>query len=506
MIKSSPVYLTILLIAFIFISRLASAQVFTEVAAPAGINHVFHFGDFHLGGGATVIDLNNDGWEDVYIAGGSNPDALYLNNTDGTFTDIHSICGINTDHVITQGAVAGDINNDGFKDLFITTRADAATFSNNQPNLLYLNNGDGTFTDITVSSGIYLDSVFSTATAFGDVNLDGLVDLYVGNWVDIPLSDLFDPEGYIQLRELGDGDPNILYINNGDLTFSSVGDSYGVDITGLAWAINLTDYDNDGDLDIMVANDFGTRHLPSSLLRNDYPSPSFTDVSESSGFAEVPIFAMGIATGDYNEDGWLDYYLTDISKNTLYKNNGDGTFTDQSCQNGTKYIDWYFGEDSVVAVGWGANFLDYDNDSYLDLFVANGQLNPLTGQGLDTLYNPNKIFRNLGDYTFSDVSADAGVEDIFRARGSLTFDYDRDGDQDLLVINQVNWTGYGEGTNPKSLLYRNDAPSGNWLKVQLIGTNSGGRDAVGSRIRVKAGGRTLIRECQGCEIGFLFSN
>ena len=261
-----------------FIPLSSNAQFFKDVAEEANIEHVFDVGDYHFGGGAAVIDYNNDGWEDVFIAGGVNNDALYHNNGDGTFTNVANESGIFnvTKNALTMGAVAGDFDNDGYKELYITTRGTTNDYNDYIPNYLLKNNGDGTFSDISLSSGIAQDTAFSTCATLGDVNLDGLLDIYVGNFFSVPVSEVMDEYGFA-ITSFRPGDYNYLYINNGNLTFEEVGEAMGCNDQGTAWSVVFTDYDNDADMDIYIANDFGF-FLPNALYRNEYPENYFTDV------------------------------------------------------------------------------------------------------------------------------------------------------------------------------------------------------------------------------------
>ncbi len=473
----------------------AQAQSFTEVSISCGINSVFDFGDFHFGGGAAVIDYNNDGWEDLYVVGGVNPDALYHNNGDGTFTDVIASANMEqTDSVLTMGAIAGDFDNDGYTDLYLTTRCWAHDLNAWAPNLLYKNNGDGTFTDVSVASLTANDTSFSTSAAFGDYNNDGLLDIYVLNFLGVPVYDILDSATTAGIGNVRPGSPSFLYKNNGDGTFTDVAVQTAVVDSGCGWATVFTDFDLDNDLDIYVANDFGKQTRPNALYQNEFPADTFADISIPS-LTDAKINAMGIAVGDYNEDGWLDYYVTDLDTNIMYKNNGDGTFENTTISSGTIDSGWEIPVHKA-SVGWGANFFDFDHDTYLDLFVCNGSLNPMITMHdqVDTFLNKNTMFRNNGNGTFNDVSAMTGLDDPQRGRGSVMFDFDNDGDMDLVVINQVHYPGYGINENPKVQLYRNDeVNSNNWFKVKLQGTLSN-FNGIGSRVRIVIGTRSLIRE------------
>ncbi len=480
------------------------SQDFTEVALESGIDHLFHVGDYLFGGGAAVIDFDKDGWEDVFIAGGANADKLYKNNGDGTFTNVLIGSGLEVmADILTIGAIAGDLDNDGDKDLFVSTRSPIADLNVYVANFLFLNNGDGTFSDISEPSNIGKGVTFSASATLGDINNDGYLDIYVGNFLGLPMNEILGEDGFPIQGGGHPGSDNYLYINNGDMTFTDIAEAAKVTNGGTAWSVVFSDYDNDHDVDLYLANDFGPFLYPNALYRNNHPESRFSNVSIQSN-TNVSMLGMGIAVGDYNEDGWLDYYVTNMSTNVLLKNNQDGTFDNviegSGCEStGWEMIDKSTGEEGhVAAIGWGANFFDYDHDSYLDLFVANGSLNPLV-EGtttIDTSHNANELYRNKGDGTFEWVG-NSGLGHETRGRGSVTFDYDKDGDLDILVVVQNNFEGYTCINESRALLYRNDTENeSNWLQIKTIGKEQN-RDGMGARLRITMGDRSLIREVDG---------
>jgi hypothetical protein len=487
---------TLLSLIYLNLSFLGGAQTFNDITVGAGINHVYDYGDFHFGGGAAVIDYDNDGYEDLYLVGGTNPDALYKNNGDGTFTDVFAGTGISeTDTVITIGAIAGDINNDGYADLFITTRSSVSDYDRWTYNLLYLNNGDGTFSNISSSAGIYNKTSFSTSAAMADYNKDGYLDIYVLNFLGVPIYSLLDSSTASGIPGTPrPGSDNFLFTNNGDMTFTENAISMGVVDSGCGWATIFSDFNGDSNLDLYTANDFGPKCRPNGLYINNYPTSSFTDFSAGSN-TNAAINAMGVDAGDINEDGMLDYYVTDLDTNILYVNMGAGIFSDETISKNVINSGWQLPGGHRASVGWGANFFDYDHDSYIDLFVCNGALNPMMTQTnqVDTFYNPNIMYHNGPSFTFTEMGSSLGLDDPQRGRGSVIFDYDNDGDMDLFVVNQRHYQGYGINENPTSKLYQNNAASGNWLKVALQGSAANSQ-GIGSLISLYSNGRKLIRE------------
>lgn len=485
MIFSKNIWFHCLFLAVCLCSVQTYGQGFVNVNVPSNIFFlVDHQG--YMGGGGAFFDYDLDGHLDIYIAGGEDRDRLYKNNGNGTFTDMSLMAGLDsTATVYTHGIVTGDIDNDGDRDLYLTTW-DMNNVQAYSRNYLYENNGDGTFTDISESAGIHLDSTWSTAATFLDYNLDGYLDIYVVNYVEY-VAFLRDS----LTNEINGFDhtcfPNYFYINNGDNTFTEQAVAYGLDDIGCGLAVAATDYDSDGDTDIMVANDFGEWVVPNKLYRNDYPMDGFSDVSAASS-ADVGIYGMGVAIGDYNEDGHLDYYITNLGSNALLQSQGDGTFVEFAAAADVLNTSY----ESLLVTSWGTAFFDYDNNTSLDLGVTNGYVPAAEFIGTTNL-DPNKMYNNNGDGTFSDVSESLGLADENVGRGMAIGDYDNDGDVDILVMNLSVFVT----DNPLVNLYRNDTGgNNNWSKVYLEGTNSN-RDAFGAQVRLFADGRSFIREIGG---------
>ena len=493
----------------IFAQYSNSPVIFKDVTETAGINFVHSAGKRSsllpedVGSGAAFADYNNDGHIDLYIVNNPGPlhaevteaspgNVLYRNNGDGTFTDVTAEAGVG-DRGYGMGCIFGDYDNDGDLDLYVT---------NYEQNVLYRNSGDGTFTDVTAEAGVG-DTRWGTGAAFGDYDNDGDLDLYVPNYIDHDLDKLAEAQkvsmqyGQSVPRILNphsfEPQDNVLYRNNGDGTFTDVTAELGVESRGgRSLQAIFTDFDLDGDLELYVANDLS----PNFLYRNNGDG-TFTDVSDASWAADFR-GSMGLATGDYDGDGDLDLFMSHWieQENALYTNlwteeraMGGNSSKTEDMQSIHLVDDSYgasLGEESLKYVGWGTDLFDYDNDGDLDIFVANGH----TFQYLDNydLLIPQKdqFFRYEGDGVFADVSAATGVAALpYRVGRGVAFgDYDNDGDVDIFIVNNHG---------PAVLLRNEGGNHNNWLHVKLIGTQ-GNRDAVGARIRLKAGNRIQLRE------------
>ncbi|MEM9022936.1 MAG: CRTAC1 family protein, partial [Bacteroidota bacterium] len=459
----------------------AWAQTFTEVRQDAGISGFCTNQNAH-GAGTAFFDYDNDGFEDLYVVSGNGMDQLYHNEGDGTFRRVTIEAGIDTTEALnTFGVVTGDVDNDGFRDIFVTTGG----VSNN---LLFMNNGDGTFSERSASANI-TQVANSTGAAMGDINLDGWLDIYVTNYIEFDAF-ITDSNG-IGIGFAHDCHDDFFYLNNGNGTFSEIGGALSIADSGCGFQVAFTDYDMDRDQDIYVINDFGAWVKPNGLYRNNYPAFDFTDVSAASGM-DVAIYGMGIAIGDYDEDLDLDYYVANLGRNVLLQNQGNGVTVDVTDSAG---VEDTFVNDPVLTVGWGTGFLDYDNDAYLDLYVVNGFI--FTPPFLfNDQKNPNKLYRNnQADGTFTDVSVQEGVSDSTISRGYAHADYDRDGDLDLVIGPTLCSVPASPPTQIR--FYRNDLQNGkHWLQVELQGV-TGNRDGYGALVYAFAGGRKFLREING---------
>jgi len=474
-------------------STAGSAISLADVTRAAGI-------DFHLTcgslekhyimetmcGGVAVFDYDNDGWMDIYFVNGSTLDdlragkchtgKLYHNNHDGTYTDVTARSGL-THCGWGFGVAVGDYDNDGWDDLYVT-------YLNG--GILYHNNYDGTFTDVTAKAGVGNTGNWGTSAAFGDYDNDGKLDLYVANYVALDLEHLpaFGEGPFCQYRGIPvscgprglKGARDRLYHNNGDGTFTDVTEKLNIDPDsyyglGVLWL----DYDNDGCLDLYVANDSS----PSLLYHNNCHG-GFDEVGAQAGVAYSadgrPQAGMGIDSADYDHDGWPDIVKTNFSddSNNLYHNDRDGTFTDMAGPAG-------FGPISIPYLGFGVKFADLDNDGWPDIFVANGHVNPQVDQhsfGVTYAERPF-LFRNLEDGKFEEIGIRTGaaLSRRYVGRGAAVGDFENRGAEDVLMT----------VLDGSPVLLRNrTANTNHWITIKTVGTQSN-RDGFGARVRVKAG-------------------
>ena len=383
------------------------------------------------GAGCAFLDYDSDGWMDIYLVNSGNfqnpnaPNALYRNNGNDTFTDLTKEAGVGNTS-FGSGICVGDYDNDGWEDIYIC---------NFGKNVLYRNLGDGTFSDVTEKSGVEEHS-WSTSATFFDADSDGDLDLYVANYLIYSV----ETDG-CQLESLRvycgpDNYPpanDSFYRNNGDGTFQNDSISAGLVHSGRGFGVITGDYDNDGDRDIFVANDLS----PNFLYRNNGDG-QFEEIGFLAGVAlsedGTVGNGMGIDLSDYNNDGSLDLVVTNYQSqvNTVYRNDLDGFFTDVSFVSGT-------GLPSFPLLSWGCGFVDVDNDGWRDLFVVNGHIHDNIDQfdDIGDYAQPKQLFRNLRTGTFLDMSSKSGKALIEPqvSRGAAFGDYDNDGDIDILINN-----------------------------------------------------------------------
>ena len=466
---------------------------FTEIAAQAGITfkHVFSPEKKYIvesmSGGVALFDYDNDGYLDIYFVNSLTVDlaakhqktksALYHNNGDGTFTEVTDKAGVG-DVGFGMGVAVGDYNNDGFDDLYVTCLG---------RNHLFKNNGNGTFTDVTNKAGVG-DPRWSTGAAFLDYDNDGKLDLFVSNYVDFDLDHLpeFGKGRTCQFKGVpvqcgprglpGAGDS--LYHNNGDGTFTDVSKKAGVSDPNGYYGLGVicSDFDEDGYVDIFVAND----STPNFLYHNNGDG-TFKEIGFTSGTAVNESGSeqgcMGVTVGDYDRDGKLDLFITnfDDEYNILYHNDGHNAFTDVS-------YTAKLAEVSLPYVGWGTKFFDYDNDGWLDLFVVNGHAYPQR----DHYRQRELLHHNNRDGTFSEVAAQMGTALMQErvGRGAAFGDIDNDGDIDI-VVNDLDGS--------PQLLRNDGGNSNNSVLIKTVGVNSN-RDGIGARVKVVSGDLTQIDE------------
>jgi hypothetical protein len=451
----------------------------SEGASIAGIQHNAQMCDIDMPGqgGAAWFDYNDDGWYDLYLTGGCARDALFRNDGGGSFTNVTFEAGFGVLYnVETDGVTTGDFNSDGYPDVLVTTFKSSANF-------LFLNNGDETFQQIQWAGDS--DTANSFSAVFGDIDLDGWLDIYICNWsTDFEVT-IDGPSVSV------DSKPNYYYRNNGDGTFSERAEQAEIgDSLGCALGVLLTDFDNDQDPDILVANDLGyfNGNSPNQLFRNQYPLDAFTEESEVFDL-NVEMNGMGMAKADINLDGVFEYYITNRTNDKLLVREGGG-FEDQAVQRGLKndsvWVDDF--SEKTANVGWGAAFMDLDNDMDEDLMVANGSL----GYGvLLPALDSNKLYLNDGLGNFTNISRTSGVADTYVSRALAYCDYNLDGKLDVFVgvTDEVDGTHY-------SMLYRNISPDQNWLQVKCKGVQNN-RDGIGAVVRLYVNDIMQTREIGG---------
>ena len=491
--------------------RTDTQPLFVDVTAKAGITFVhksgassdkFMFETF--GSGVAWIDYDNDGFPDLYFVNGApgSSNALYHNNKDGTFTDVTERAGVAANgggkegpaaKAYKTGVAVGDYDNDGYLDLYVTAFG---------PNILFHNNGDGTFRDVTATAGVAGGPAeWSTSTGFFDYDRDGRLDLYVVNYLDYRL----DENPYCGLRKEGyrmychptqfDGMADRLFHNNGDGTFTDVSKQAGIaNPAGKGLGVTFCDYDRDGDTDIYVANDT----VRNFLYRNNGDG-TFTDVAYAAGVGfdsnGKPQAGMGTDCADFDGNGYPDIFVTNFSEelNALYQNRGDGTFEDVSATTGMG--------SAFLRLGFGTRMFDFDNDGDLDIYVTNGHV-------IDNvkLYQPNLsyaqkdlLFENIGG-KFRDISARGGpalqVDRI--GRGLAVADFDNDGKLDVVITSLgqrpvllKNQSGQ-PALSERSTSARVEGPA-NWLMIRAKGKKSNSF-GLGATVKLQTSEGLQVRE------------
>jgi enediyne biosynthesis protein E4 len=477
---------------------------FANVARPAGLDALTVFGGREVnryllettGCGAAWLDYDGDGRLDAFLVNGTTlagfpkgqepTHHLYRNRGDGTFEDVTRKAGLAVGGW-GQGVCAGDADNDGDSDLYVTS------FGQNR---FFRNRGDGTFEDATRAAGLgSVATRWGTGCAMIDYDRDGRLDIFAANYIDLDLATAPTPDsGLCRYKgvKVACGPPglkggkNVLYRNRGDGTFADVSEAAGITRAAGTYGLGAVtlDFDDDGWTDLYVANDSN----PSTLYRNRRDG-TFEDVGVRSGCAfsqdGKPQAGMGLAVGDYDRNGFQDIFKTNFAgdTSTLYANTGDGHCEDRTFLGGIGL--------NTRWLGWGTGFLDLDNDGWLDLFLVNGHVYPEVAQiPTEAAYAQRKVvYRNRGDGRFEDVSERLGapVTTPRPGRGAAFGDYDDDGDLDVLVNN----------VNDVPDLYRLDSsPGAHWVAFRLTGRVSN-RSAIGARVRLTAAGVTRTDEVRG---------
>ncbi len=443
-----------------------------------------------MGAGAAWLDYDNDGYLDLYLVNSAATkayqppqplrSALYRNNRDGTFTDVTDKAGIAASGLFGMGVAVGDYDNDGYPDLYVIGYGRS---------LLYHNNRDGTFIDVTAKAGVANTGKWGSSGAWFDYDHDGRLDLIVANYLD------FTPERNLICAEAGHrsychpnkyrGQAPTLFHNNGNGTFTDVSRSSKIGLkAGNGLGVVCFDFNGDGWTDVFIAND----SMENFLFANRGDG-TFQEIGIAAGVAlsddGKAEAGMGVDAADYDRDGRLDLFVTHLDRelNRLYRNLGNGSFEDTTMSS-------KIGAGNFRLSGFGTRFIDYDNDGWRDLFIANGHvLDNIELFHADTAYAEKKtVYRNQRG-AFLDVTAQLGpalsIPSVSRAAAFA--DYDNDGDIDVLVTNN--------GQEPQ--LLRNDGGNRNhWLELQLTGVRSN-RDGAGARVRLTAGGVTVVDECKG---------
>lgn len=420
---------------------------FSERASILGVG--VNLGDAYLGTGVSVFDYNKDGWDDITLASGENDRVRFFRNVFGSFVEDNFI---DLPPYQTKQINWVDFDNDGDYDLFVTSDTDG--------NRLFENDGHFNFTDITESADLPTRNLFTYGASWGDYNNDGYLDVFICNRDEFNLDV-----------------PNYLFKNNGDGTFTDVSVEAGIKITSdMSFCAVFFDFNNDGFQDIYVSND---KYIIANTLYQNNGDGTFTDVSESSGTG-VSIDAMSVTIADYNYDGWLDIYITNGTEgNVFFRNNGDGTFTNIATATGTLFNSF----------GWGAVFLDAENDTDLDLYVSGNYIpNPI--------YLSSAFYENNGQGMYS-IPTNSGLgNDTGDSYSNAIGDFNNDGLPDILVTNS---------SNENLFLFQNQTTTANkWLKVALHGTQSN-RDGIGSWIEISINGNKQYRYTL-CGEGYLSQN
>src|ERR1700761_31678 len=484
----------------VFCARSQTQPLFIEVPpSSSGIEWVHqnassveHYLPETLGPGCAFLDFDNDGWMDIFLVNSGPCDfwkpskpvrnALYKNNRNGTFTDVTEKAGV-TGTFFGMGVAVGDYDNDGFPDMFVTAYGNC---------ILYKNNHDGTFSDVTQRAGLATPG-WTTSAVWFDYDNDGRLDLFVCSFVDYSGAHKFEcgdnklGKHYYCIPRVFKPTASFLYHNNGDGTFTEV--SKGTDIAkalGKGLGVVATDINNDGRMDLFVANDT----VQNFLFVNRGPGPNSSwkweeiALQAEVGFSDngQPRSGMGVDASDVDGDGWQDLFVANVDqeKFSLYLNNKDETFRDAAQVNGVAQA-------TRLLSGWGLKYFDYDNDGAIDLILANGHPDDMIDSYSQqvTYKEPLLLFHQGPDHKLHNVTSEAGptFQRHYAARGLAVGDYDNDGAMDVLIANNGG---------PPLLLKNNAAKGCNWLGLTLEGVHAN-RDAIGAKICWTVSGKKRCR-------------
>jgi len=476
-------FLTLLL----FVTTGRTQKLFTEVSSEIGVDYKYPGTDLQMAGaGLVVIDVNNDGWEDFYQCGGVFDSKLWLNKK-GKFQDASKEYGFEAlNGYFVQGALAFDMDNDGFDELFIANYGIGMERGDKKNPVLMKNNKGNGFEAWPID--VLPIGDYTSATAC-DVNKDGFTDLYITNYISSMGEKDMDSSG----TEMGyDGVclENKLLINIQGEKFVESAQKYGVHDNGCGLAAHFSDIDFDGDQDLMLANDFGTwTNLGNRYFRNDFPEEHFTDLSDSMGFNQK-MYGMCISGVDFDQDADLDYYVTNIGQNYFLHIEGNRFVDDAK----TTKMDLTFVKDSIRGTSWSALFFDYEFDGDLDFYLARGNVLALIPK---TAYkDPNMFFINE-KAKFKDVSENSGVNCIMSHRGAAFVDFDHDGDIDLISnVVKLPWASFAK-LEQKIKIYRNEVQPMNYVKIKLIGVDGVNSNCFGTTIVSEQQGKKMIQEVDG---------
>ncbi len=476
------------------LSQIRSPIQLQDITEQSGITFVHtdgHSGEYYImenvTGGLALFDYDNDGWMDIYFlngaplkgtpAGKPPTDALYRNEGNGRFRDVTVAAGVG-EAGFGLGIAVADYDNDGDPDIYV---------NNFGPNVLYRNEGDGTFTDVTIAAGVGVGDFMGAGVSFLDIDADGLLDLYVGNYVDFTYDRHITclRQGYVEYAgpSAYRPAPDFLLRNNGDGTFSDVSQASGIrQCMGYTMGLVSADFDNDGDSDLFALSDVDRNYLYVNDGAGRFEECALLVGAACNAFGDS-LGSMGVDCGDFDNDGFLDFLQTSYQGElpVLYHNLGNGCLEDVTAMTGV-------GEGSFAYVNWGVGFADFDHDGDRDVYIAQGHLqDEIDRYDSSTAYAVrNVLLMNDGTGKFVNVSATAGDGMLpeFSSRGTAFDDLDNDGDVDVVVLN----------SRRQPTVIRNVTRTDNhWIQIRLRGVTAS-RDGVGAHVYITAGGRTQLAE------------